>query len=789
MNRNSQHFHTTRLIVSAIALLLAVVAPTSARAQLAPEIGYVYPSGGQAGTTIEVKLGGYDWTRDMQVFLHDPRIKLEMSGPPTSVLVPEPPFWFGAKGRGPAWPLAREFTARLTIPADVSAGPVRFQVANANGPSPAGVFFVSATPEVVEQPARKSPQVMPPLPVTVSGQIRLIEEVDQFEFVAPKTGPLTVELFARRMDSPLHGLLKIQDEQGKVVLDVADTEGRDLAATFVARAGAKYTLSLHDLDFAGDRSYVYRLLLWPGPRVQAAYPAAGRRGQTQKVEFVGLGLATGADQLETLARDVPFPATDAASFEYVLETPFGPSRPVKLLISDLAEQVAAPKANDLELPTPSAVTGAVETRFGSQRYRVSLKKGEKWQFTAQTDAIRSPLDLDLTLTDPAGKEVAMDDDAPGTTEPQLLFAAPADGAYTLTLTDRSGKSGDRAANYRLVVESQREGFELSLPAQLAVPLGSTTKLALKVTRQAGFKAAIPITLAGLPEGVTAPASLSIPEGKNDLVIDLVSAADAPAVAALATVTASVKIGEQMATSTKPVLLATTLKPRLKITPEGLDDVRKVQRGSTFLAPLFIERLEGYQGPITLEMTAKQQRHRQGLASDEFVVPPDAKKVEYPIFVPEWMETTKTSRMILNGVVQVPDPKGNVRTLVQRMELRIGLLPQGAMLKLAQAGAEAGELSVRAGGEVQIPIQLFRAPEFRAAVQVELIATDLPAGVFTAQPLTVAADATTGKLSLRVAADAKLAGDYSLLFRASSKKDGKWPVVSETRIPVVVQSAP
>ena len=43
----------------------------------------------------------------MQIFVHDPRIKLEIIGPPSPVLVPEPPYWFEAKGRGYAWPLPR----------------------------------------------------------------------------------------------------------------------------------------------------------------------------------------------------------------------------------------------------------------------------------------------------------------------------------------------------------------------------------------------------------------------------------------------------------------------------------------------------------------------------------------------------------------------------------------------------------------------------------------------------------------------------------------------------------
>ncbi|MFM9066993.1 MAG: hypothetical protein ACKOUR_06665, partial [Planctomycetota bacterium] len=110
----------------------------AAQAQLAPEIGFMHPAGGRSGESVEVTLGGYDWSPDMQIFVHDPRIKVELLGPPSAVLVPEPPYWFGAKARGPAWPLPREFRARLTIPADLPEGLVRWQVANANGVSPLG---------------------------------------------------------------------------------------------------------------------------------------------------------------------------------------------------------------------------------------------------------------------------------------------------------------------------------------------------------------------------------------------------------------------------------------------------------------------------------------------------------------------------------------------------------------------------------------------------------------------------------------------------------------------------
>jgi hypothetical protein len=227
-----------------------------------------------------------------------------------------------------------------------------------------------------------------------------------------------------------------------------------------------------------------------------------------------------------------------------------------------------------------------------------------------------------------------------------------------------------------------------------------------------------------------------------------------------------------------------MKPRVKLTPEGLDDVRKVHRGSTYLAPVFVDRLEGYQGDVVLEMTAKQQRHRQGMASGEFTVKPGERRVEYPIFVPEWMETTKTSRMILNGAAQVPDPKGNVRTLLSRMELRIGVLPEGALMKL---GHVEKEVVCQLGDDVQIPLTLFRAGELKEDVRIELVPPALPAGLITAEPMSPKTQETSVVATLRLAGDPQLVGEHHVTFRATALQDGKWPVVSETSVLLVVDA--
>ena len=68
--------------ISFPALASLLLLATSAHGQKLPEAGYVFPAGGKAGTTINVHLGGYDWTPDMEYFVHDQRVQLVPSGPP-----------------------------------------------------------------------------------------------------------------------------------------------------------------------------------------------------------------------------------------------------------------------------------------------------------------------------------------------------------------------------------------------------------------------------------------------------------------------------------------------------------------------------------------------------------------------------------------------------------------------------------------------------------------------------------------------------------------------------------
>jgi len=649
----------------------------------APEPGYIYPPGGRAGSTVDVHLGGFDWTPDLQFFVLDPRVKLEVTGAPGPILVPPPPYWFGAKSTITPLPLPREQAARLTLPPGLPPGPVRWVVAGASGAgTKTGIFWVGADPEVAEAPAGKVVQKLPALPITVNGRLSRIEEVDRYRFEVAKGGPVTCEVYARRLGVNMNAALAIRDPRGQLVAEAVDTDGKDLAITFWANAGLEYMVSVNDFDFRGDRSFVYRLALTAGPQVVATIPAAGKRGETCAVEFVGLGLVSGKPKLESVSRKIAFPSDPKQdALAYRLETPWGTAPIFNIPLSNYLETLAAVDTVTT-LTLPVAVTGVFDRTATESRFHCEGKKGDVWHLTAEAQRFGSPLDLSLTVLGPDGKQLAHNDDLPGTTDAGLTFTLPVDGVFTLVVSDQSGKAGTRAAVYRLTAEKAVPDFSLSTVARLNVTVGTAADLVVKVDRKGGFKEPIALAVSGLPEGVSVPADLVIPVGKLDLKIPVTAAETAPALASLVTVTGTVGSGADALTRvasapipaslavrhpdeerTTSILLATTLAPRLKLVAVEADGGRKVHRGSTHPAEVTLERLNGFRGEVSLQMASAQSYQRQGITGPDMTVPAAADRAFYPCFMPEWLETTRTSRMELIGVVKVPDTKGQLRFLV------------------------------------------------------------------------------------------------------------------------------
>ena len=466
-----------------LAFLALGLAASPAAAQIAPEIGYVFPPGGKSGTTVAVALGGAEWTPDMQFFVHDPRVKLEATGPLGELLIPPPPYWFGAKGRLSALPLLRERAARFALPAGLPPGPIRWQAANANGATAAGVFIVGTETEVIEDERHRGDQLLPALPITVNGRLGKNEEVDRYRFKTAAAGPITLELTARRLGSNFNGAIEVFDGNHAKIAEAVDTEGNDPALTFVAAAGAEYTVAIHDIDHAGDRSFTYRLEVRPGPRVVGTLPACGQRGTKREVEFL---IDNGTGQLVSLRKILAFP-------------PMGqPMSAFDFPLSDIPEAVAPGL-----LTIPGAISGILD-KNADAKFSLVGKKGDRWSIRGEAHRFGSPIDPALKLLGADGKQLAANDDLPGTTDAGLEFIVPVDGTYQLVLSDGSGSAGSKRALYRISVQTPVEGFTLQAAAQkLSLPLGAKTTLNVKAVRTGNFKGPIPLTLTGLPAGVVA----------------------------------------------------------------------------------------------------------------------------------------------------------------------------------------------------------------------------------------------------------------------------------------------
>jgi hypothetical protein len=155
-------------------------------------------------------------------------------------------------------------------------------------------------------------------------------------------------------------------------------------------------------------------------------------------------------------------------------------------------------------------------------------------------------------------------------------------------------------------------------------------------------------------------------------------------------------------------------------------------------------------------------------------------------MPEWLETARTSRMILVAVAKVADPRGNVRWLMTPMDGRITMSLEGALLKLTHAPAE---YRCAPGQPLDIPLKVSRSAKLAEPVTVELVSPeDLPVLV-VAQPIAMPVGQADAVLRIATTADPRLSGRQTLTLRATALQNGTLPVISETQIAVDFGQAP
>lgn len=783
---------TPRQIGLAILMALQLAALAAANP---PHVSYIFPAGGQRGTTVSFRVGGHD--------LHD-ACAFEMLGEGVQaspqVVRSEHTVWF----EGPIIPLPdsqqkedypKDYEGQVSIDADAPLGIRRWRVRTSQGATATMPFVVGDLPEIVEDEIDGDPIPVPVAPpLTINGRIFPREDVDLWSFNARRGQTYTCEVLAARIGSPLDSRLEVIGPGGQSLAENIDARGSDSWLRFTAPEDGAYQVRIHDIGFGGLQHYVYRLTITAGVVVDGAYPLGGRAGETIEFELSGQNLP---------ATPTPIKLTAAAGElqRHRLRVGELESNVFWLDVGDAPEQLEN-EPNDspaaaASFQPPATLNGRIGQPGDVDHWRFTAKAGELLRFEVKAGRLGSPLDSVLKILDAEGRRLAENDDLDQNNSDSLLrWKAPAVGQYVLAVSERFSQRGGPEFAYRLhVAPDEGAGdFQLQLPTDaLIVERGGEVKFKLSASRSGGFKEPIVISVAGLPAGVTAE-NVTLAANKNDAQLVFKAAETAKIDATNVVIEGTAKTGEATLvrravlprlsnddSQIDQLLLAVAMPTPFKIVGEF--ETRFAARGATYERLFRIERGD-FTGPLTIRLADRQIRHLQGVTGPTLVVPAEADEFVYPIRLAPWMELGRTSRTVVTAVGVVEDADGVKHNVSYNSDAQadqiIVLVDPGQL----DVDASSHSLIARPGETATVHLRVSRGVDLHGAVRVDLVAPAHIHGVH-AEPVVIAADQNEADLTIRFDADRPGPFNAPLTVRATLSVGGE-TYIDEENLRIVAQ---
>jgi hypothetical protein len=485
-----------------------------------PALQHVSPAGGQIGTSFGVAVQGGNLDELTALRFSDPRIGVQ-------------------KAEG------QQFT--LTIPADVPPGVYDVRAVGKFGISGPRAFFIGNRPECREaEPNDLLDQAQPALlDGMVNGRLDKPGDVDCFRFTARAGERVVLDLWAERLDSPLHGVLEVYDPAGRRVAVNRGDSRVDPLVDFRASVAGTYQVKLFDQTYLGGGDFVYRLEIETGPRVEFAVPCVVARGEPARVTLFGRNLGPSGSSapagrgLRDLFEgvEIELPPSQAGKIPLPLRSTqslfegfpyYSPGSQVPVLIGVTDVPVVRDAADNHQpaqaqkLSVPCEVSGQLTEGAERDWFAVPAAKGEVLWIEALGERIGSPVDLDVVIVDPEQRELARFSDQlsnlGGTrfptqhTDPAGRFVVPADGTYLVLVQNLIGGSqADPRRIYRLAVRREEPDFHLTLVPRrgdqatgLNVWRGGRELAEIFAVRRRGMTEPIRISAANLPPGVECP---------------------------------------------------------------------------------------------------------------------------------------------------------------------------------------------------------------------------------------------------------------------------------------------
>jgi hypothetical protein len=437
-----------------------------------------------------------------------------------------------------------------------------------------------------------------------------------------------VEVESQRLGSKLDPVVHVYDSRHT---QLAFSRGLpsiagDARTTATLPADGQYTIELHDALFRGEQPGFFRLKIGQFRYADLAFPLAVERGTAATFVFAATNLPADARASGTLGladglargfAPAPWPADVAM---------LSGSRPV-VIVTDHAEIVEAAPADKLQeiAQIPVAINGRIDAARQQDRYRLAVTPGQQLRFDVLARRAGSSLDGVLSIQDEQGKELATNDDRPGTSDPGLDFKVPDGvGAVVVALRDLRGQGGAEYL-YRIGIEPvNARDFALSLSAdRVQVPRDGAALVRVGVKR-ARYDGPIKLSFPGLPAGVSI-AGDEIPAGAAEAFVTLsapgldATQSRTPAfgtsISGSGEMTRVVALPETATTKHQPwladqVAVAVTNPSPLVLAWEPFAGDAKLALGAALATTLRVQRADGIKGAVRLSLLTTQQTPRK-----------------------------------------------------------------------------------------------------------------------------------------------------------------------------------
>ena len=516
-----------------------------------PELQEVYPAGGQAGTEVEVTIGGIDLLGIEGLKFSNPEIKA------VRIFHPKTKNW--------AEPRPKGMSFKVTIPKNIKPDSYDVRVLGYYGLSSPRIFQVSATldpAEVDSESAEKNNTVASArvlsLESVANGKISK-QNADYYKLVLKKGQRVLIHCWAIRLGSKLDAKLTLFNPEGNEIYNNNDYVGRDPMLDFTAPADGEYYVSVADQTWLGATGYVYRMKVSGRPYIETIYPAVVQKGKTSQHAVYGRNLPGGkktgevvnGGSIEVLNVSINAPAKSdellldgkrpLLGFYDGLNYQLKNSNIFRLALSDHPGLLEKEQEGDIPVTVPVEISGRFDQQEDIDQYKFTAKKGDRlWLeiFSDRQFAKSDPFIVIEKLTkDKEGKIVvkeihSLDDFRRVKTQGMydirsydsgIELDIDADGEYRIVAGDNNSKQGVLHP-YRIRLTASKPEFQMLtfveqfhfygdrrttvFPGALQLRPEGVLPIRVRAYRKGGREFPINLRVEGLPPGVKAlPANI------------------------------------------------------------------------------------------------------------------------------------------------------------------------------------------------------------------------------------------------------------------------------------------